>query len=248
MRVLIAGAGLAGLVAGRELLGKGATVTIIEARGRVGGRVLTRRDPFRFRQHAEAGADLIDEGQTAIRTLIGELGLRLVPILKDGFTSIRETTTGRRVRSRQGWQKLAKLLSPDVRQFCLAERRWDSAVAQVLAGESVSQWLDRIRAPHEVRSVAMGLRGFFLADPSDLSLLALVDQFAEEASPGQERMFRVAGGNDRITETLAAQIQGKTRGKVAAASDSSRGRTDARQHHGPCRRQRERSVGSVPIF
>ena len=75
--VLIAGAGLAGLTAARELSKKGATVTMIDARSRVGGRVLTLREGFRHRQHAEAGADLIDGDQKEIRTLVSQLGLKL---------------------------------------------------------------------------------------------------------------------------------------------------------------------------
>ena len=74
--VLIAGAGLAGLTAARELTKKGAAVTVIDARDRVGGRVFTLREPFLHGEHAEAGADLIDESQTEICTLIADVGLR----------------------------------------------------------------------------------------------------------------------------------------------------------------------------
>ena len=55
------------------------------------------------------------------------------------------------------------------------------------------------------------MRGFFLADPSELSLLPLVDQFAKNGVPGQEQMYRVAGGNDRIAEKLAATMRGSLR-------------------------------------
>ena len=58
--VIVAGAGLAGLAAARELEARGAAVTVVEARGRVGGRVWTLRECFAGRQHAEAGADLIE--------------------------------------------------------------------------------------------------------------------------------------------------------------------------------------------
>ena len=205
--IVIAGAGLAGLTAARDLSRKGGDVTVIEARARVGGRVLTRRKPFLQRQHAEAGADLIDEGQKEIRTLVGQLGLRLVEILPGGFTGIRQIGAGRRVRGRTGWYELERRLGPEIRSFCLSERRWDGAVAQVIGRESVAAWLDRIRASEGLRAMATGLRGFFLADPDQLSLLAMVDQFAEEDPPGGEKMFRVQGGNDRIAETLARSLR-----------------------------------------
>src|SRR2546423_3973981 len=45
-RVVIIGAGLAGLSAGFELQKSGHEITILEARDRAGGRVLTLREPF----------------------------------------------------------------------------------------------------------------------------------------------------------------------------------------------------------
>src|SRR5262245_39549784 len=59
-KIVVAGAGLAGLSAARMLEQEGADVTIVEARDRVGGRVHTFRDGFAHGQHAEAGADLIE--------------------------------------------------------------------------------------------------------------------------------------------------------------------------------------------
>jgi monoamine oxidase len=204
--VLIAGAGLAGLTAARELRTKGAAVTVIDARDRVGGRVLTAREPFLRGEHAEAGADLIDESQTEICRLIASVGLRTTKILPGGFTAVRQIGRQRRPGSKRSWEHLEKRLQPEIRAFCVSEQRWDGGVAAALARESVAQWLDRTRAPKALREVAIGLRGFFLADPSELSLLALTDQFAEEGSPGMEKMFRIAGGNDRLPAVLAKAL------------------------------------------
>jgi len=204
--VLIAGGGLAGLTAARQLLIEGAQVLVTEARDRVGGRVYTRHAPFHHRQHAEAGADLIDEGQEAICKLIGEVGLRRTRILPGGFTGIRQTAGSRRISGRKGWFDIARRLQPEVERFCTSERRWDGAVARALARDSVAQWLERIHATRELRETARGLRGFFLADPEDLSLLALVDQFADEGPPGGDKLFRIKGGNGRLPQVLAEAL------------------------------------------
>ena len=203
--------GLAGLTAARELRTKGAAVTVIDARDRVGGRVLTVREPFLHGEHAEAGADLIDESQTEICRLIASVGLRTAKILPGGFTSVRQIGRQRRPGGKRAWEDLGKRLQPEIRAFCVSEQRWDGGVAASLARESVAQWLDRIRAPKALREVAIGLRGFFLADPSELSLLALADQFAEEGAPGREKMFRIAGGNDRLPAVLAKALGSRLR-------------------------------------
>ena len=65
----MAGAGLAGLSAAYDLMLDGADVTVVDARSRLGGRVWTVRVGFADGQHAEAGGDLIDEGQHEIRSL-----------------------------------------------------------------------------------------------------------------------------------------------------------------------------------
>jgi monoamine oxidase len=55
-RVVILGAGMAGLVAAYELARAGHDPVVLEARGRVGGRVYTLREPFAPGLHAEIGA------------------------------------------------------------------------------------------------------------------------------------------------------------------------------------------------
>ena len=55
-KVIIVGAGMSGLVAGYELVRAGHDVSILEARDRIGGRVLTIRSHFSNNHFAEGGA------------------------------------------------------------------------------------------------------------------------------------------------------------------------------------------------
>ncbi|MGB3483828.1 MAG: NAD(P)/FAD-dependent oxidoreductase [Mycobacterium sp.] len=73
--VVVLGAGLAGLAAARDLRGAGADVAVLEARDRVGGRVLqTTLDDGRL---VQLGGELIGTAHTSYRTLVDELGLTL---------------------------------------------------------------------------------------------------------------------------------------------------------------------------
>ncbi len=226
--VLVAGAGLAGLAAARDLIEMGANVTVIEARERVGGRVLTIRDGFTESQHAEAGADLIDEEHQEIRQLAGDLGLKLSRVLRGGFGYARPDSQGRtRIVQRnlaRGWQRLSRSLGELSNRYRLADRRWDNPIAADLARQSVSQWLQTINADEELRSTAIGLRGFFLADPDNLSLLALVDQFGADNGSIPGPMYRIEGGNDRLAAALAAPLRERLQLDTELVAVSHRGR------------------------
>src|SRR5215216_1019794 len=84
-RVVVAGAGLAGLSAARELARAGAAVTLIDARDYAGGRVRTVRD-FADGQHAELGGEFVEPDHKELIALCSEFGLRLTRVLQRGFT------------------------------------------------------------------------------------------------------------------------------------------------------------------
>jgi hypothetical protein len=95
MKTLVVGAGLSGLVAAYRLQAVGHEVTILEARPRVGGRVLTLREPFAEGQHADVGAMILYEGQNAILSLCREFGIELTPLKTVGAELPRVKLKGR---------------------------------------------------------------------------------------------------------------------------------------------------------
>jgi monoamine oxidase len=80
-RIVVVGAGLAGLTAAYRLKQAGYAAQVYEASDRVGGRCWTIRGAFADGQIAEHGGELIDQGHTELRQLVQELGLDLDNLL-----------------------------------------------------------------------------------------------------------------------------------------------------------------------
>jgi monoamine oxidase len=78
-KVIVIGAGMAGLVAAYELQRAGHELVILEARQRVGGRVYTMREPFTPGLHAEAGAMRIPRAHTLSIAYTEKFNLHLQP-------------------------------------------------------------------------------------------------------------------------------------------------------------------------
>ena len=79
--VVVIGAGPSGLTAARELRRAGHTVAVLEARDRVGGR--THTDVIDGAT-LEVGGQWVSPDQTALKDLLGELGLETYSRYRDG--------------------------------------------------------------------------------------------------------------------------------------------------------------------
>ena len=236
-RVIVVGAGLAGLAAAVELRRLGASVQVIEARDRVGGRVWTRQSPD-GEAYAEAGAEFVDHEHVELRRLAGHCGLRLVRVLRRGFGAA--LNAGSRVEvhrsQRLEWRALSLKLAPLARAYSKAGGRWDSVVGVALAGRSVHAVLTAAGASRRTHALAQAMRGYYLAEPRELSSVVLLDQIASGGNPGRTRMYRIAGGASGLAEVLAESLAGsvllrhvvgrisqtRTRVSCAVATPSSR--------------------------
>src|SRR6202050_4860294 len=78
VRVVVVGAGFAGLMAAWRLTQGGCDVVVLEARDRVGGRVWSQElIPGDRRTVIERGAEVVLDGYDVLRELLAELGLEL---------------------------------------------------------------------------------------------------------------------------------------------------------------------------
>ncbi len=102
-RVLILGAGLAGMVAGYELSQLGHNVTILEARMRPGGRVHTLREPFCDGLYAEAGAARIPDDHDLTLKYIKLFDVPLEPMYPTKLSAVRLDGGPKRLAGPEGF-------------------------------------------------------------------------------------------------------------------------------------------------
>src|SRR5918999_3712449 len=80
--VVVVGAGVAGLIAARDLLAAGLSVLVLEARNRVGGRLLNHT--LRNGAVVELGGQWVGPTQDRVLALAGELGVGVFPTYIEG--------------------------------------------------------------------------------------------------------------------------------------------------------------------
>ncbi len=223
-RVVVVGAGLAGLVAAYELEQLGWQVTVLEARDRIGGRVYTCRQGFLEGQYAEAGGEYID-GLTVhsqMHRYIQQFGLELAAVT--GATELGGTyyleqqrlpLTERAIAITFGpqvaadldrfWDQLALLASPITDFDHIGTNPGSAALDQ----RTVAQWTDDLKLHPVARQLLdQYLRGE-TDEPSRLSLLFLAQQAALYAKvpDRQLELYRIAGGNEQLPLALARHLQ-----------------------------------------
>lgn len=115
-KIVIIGAGMAGLVAGYELSQLGHDVSILEAQARAGGRVQTLRDPFSDGLYAEAGAARIPDDHDLTLKYVKLFGVPLEPMYPSRLSALRVAGDSRREVSMDAFTDgLAEYFGPEFR-------------------------------------------------------------------------------------------------------------------------------------
>ena len=221
-RIIVIGAGLAGLSCAYELDRAGYNVLLIEARSRPGGRVSTFRDQFSDNLYSEMGAEYVDSTDMYVQEYCRRFNLKILPARQyDGIYVRGNKLSMDRIRS--GIDNLpyngstkGKLFGQEVNYIqkwidLVNKKGINSEEVQALDKLSVEDILKEGGAPNdiiELYTYANATESTTI--PSKISALAMIlsniktSGFNENTVEG-----RIFGGNDQLPKILAKKIENR---------------------------------------
>jgi len=216
--VVVVGAGVAGLTAASRLASAGVDVVVLEARDRVGGRLLTE-DVGGL--ELELGGQWIAPYQDAVRALVDELGLSLFRRHRDGEDVVvaadRTATRVRHDADDPAYEAAVAALSRVTRELD-PEAPWSHPRAHELDALPYAAWLrDQIGDAAAREALGFVATGFMTKPAHTFSLLQAAWLLS---SAGDVRNLldadlvldaRVAGGAQRIALGLAGRLGDRVR-------------------------------------
>ncbi len=219
-RVVIVGAGMAGLSAGYHLRQAGIRPQIYEASSRTGGRVFSVRDAVAPGLVTEFGGEFIDSGHEEMHRFVRLFGLRLIDLKGGEEARLRPTFyfNGRRVSEAEvveAFRPLARQIRKD--QDAVGDvvtYRQHNPRAVELDRMSISEYLDRIGAAGWVRELLevayVGEYGLEAGEQSALNLVLLIGTepgATFEVYGESDERYSVRGGNQQIANRLARFLE-----------------------------------------
>lgn len=220
-KVVIIGAGMAGLVAGYELKRAGHTPVILEAQQRVGGRVYTLRQPFMEGLYAEVGAMRIPRAHKLTLEYIEKFGLATNDFTMDnpkayyyiGGKKIRIADanqdpsllgfdTSKKEQGRTAGALWTKAIQPLVDQLEKGgESAWDEIVAKY-DEYSTREFLE-LNGWSEGAIEMYGL----LANQEAVMNSSFLEVFREDSGNYYTDMIEIQGGTDRLPYSFLPELQ-----------------------------------------
>lgn len=188
--VLILGAGVAGLSAALDLARAGLHVEVIEARGRIGGRVFTQRDAT-LSHAVELGAEFVHGFVPEIWQPLQGRNRQLTEVEGDFWCS-----TAGKLEPCRFFGEVDQILSEMDDHF--PDESFLDFLARKYSGNG-----DEEAKRHAISYVS----GFNAADPAKVSVHWLVHESQAEEQVKGDRAFRIEGGYETLLRLLADELK-----------------------------------------
>lgn len=206
-RIIVVGAGLAGLCAAYELHGLGYDVKVYEARSRVGGRVWSL-DNFVNGKIAEGGGELIGSNHPLWNSYKHHFDLTFTDVKEYGNSPFRlngETLTASESQDlTDEMEKQFKLLTNLAESIVDPFEPWTNRNAKALDQISIDDWISKATCSkmckHALRVMLYADNGVPTHDQSLLAVLAMVKGGGLDRYWTDTELFRCEGGNQRLVE------------------------------------------------
>ncbi|MBV8067839.1 MAG: FAD-dependent oxidoreductase, partial [Candidatus Eremiobacteraeota bacterium] len=219
-RIVIVGAGVAGLTCAYRLRQAGIDAKVFEANDRIGGRTWTLRGYFAQGQIAEHGGEFISLNQLDVQRLATELGLRLVNVNRHEPGHDTYFFGGARYTVEEARDDYFEHVREPLHRAAEAAgypTTYDRSTpaGRALDHTSVAEWIDA-NVPGGISSkigalLANGCIGEFGADPDRQSALNLIYLLGFEKRnqfniDGSVEALHVVGGMDQIATQMATAL------------------------------------------
>lgn len=223
-RVVVVGAGIAGLHAAWILRQHGITAEIFEAGARTGGRMYSVPDLMVQGAVTELGGEFIDSVHTDMMQLVKTFNLPLIDLQDEPYTSMRDTYyfEGRRYNEADIVREITHVierLRRDVAVLPTSLHRLAETPAAAFDAMSLESYLTSLGVSGWLRSFLdvafVTENGLECGDQSALNFLTMVRADVSDGSFLQfgdsDERFKVRGGNQRIVDALASEMHPQIR-------------------------------------
>jgi monoamine oxidase len=218
--VVVVGAGMAGLIAARDLLAANVSVLVLEARNRVGGRLLNHT--LKNGAVVELGGQWVGPTQDRVLALAEELGLGLFPTYIEGEHSLAMDGAVKRYLGEdfalpedasadveEAWERLQQMA-----HAVPLEEPWSAENANTWDAQTLDSWL----VANTKTEIGLGywrtmVPALFSAETAEMSLLhflfycrsgGTLDRLVDTHGGAQES--RLVGGSQQLALRLADRL------------------------------------------
>ncbi|MBD2723674.1 NAD(P)/FAD-dependent oxidoreductase [Hymenobacter armeniacus] len=222
-RVVIVGAGMAGLNCALKLQKGGVQASLYDASTRVGGRIFTAKDLMGSGLTTELGGEFIDSGHVDMLNLVTEFGLPLYDVESPSETALEKDTyffNGRRYSLQeviQAFQPYVARITDDVRAMPNTIVFDNYGAAGPYDQLSIAGYFDSIGMTGLIRTLLeVAYVTEYGLEANQQTAINFLWLFSPDTRKGtfdifgiSDERYKIQGGNQRLTDAMAQRLAGQ---------------------------------------